>query len=133
MSYRATHDDLTDLLNRAGFINEVTKRISGRHATFCLMILDLDGFKSINDAFGHAAGDRVLVEVARRLSETLGPAFTIGRLGGDEFAVFYDSSVADAFPSELATRLITSVAVPFRILRCGPPWRLHRPLCRPGA
>jgi diguanylate cyclase len=113
MSYRATHDDLTDLLNRAGFIKEVTKRIDSEHSPCCLMLLDLDGFKSINDAFGHPAGDRVLVEVARRLSETLHGAFTIGRLGGDEFAVFYEASATDAFPAELATRLIASVAVPF--------------------
>lgn len=113
MSYRATHDDLTDLLNRAGFLKEMEKRVRGGHSTFCLMLLDLDGFKSVNDVFGHAAGDRVLVEVARRLSEALSPVFTIGRLGGDEFAIFYDSSTVDAFPAEVATRLIASIAVPF--------------------
>lgn len=113
MTYRATHDGLTELLNRAGFMNEVEKHIHGTSSTCCLMILDLDGFKSVNDVFGHHAGDRVLVEVSRRLSETLSPEFTIGRLGGDEFAIFYDSSVNDMFPSELAMRLITSIEVPF--------------------
>lgn len=119
MSYRATHDELTDLLNRTGFLKQVEQRISGEHSTFCLMLLDLDGFKSVNDAFGHNAGDRVLVEVARRLSETLGGEFTIGRMGGDEFGIFYEASVAGAFPAELATRLIASIAVPFASFDAG--------------
>ena len=119
MSYRATHDELTDLHNRSGFIATVENQIRGRHATFCLMILDLDGFKSVNDAFGHQAGDKVLGEVSRRLTETLGEGFTVGRLGGDEFAVFYDISEAGAFPAELATRLIATIAVPFAAFDAG--------------
>ncbi len=119
MSYRATHDELTNLLNRAGFMREVERRIGGTTSTFCLMLLDLDGFKSVNDVFGHHAGDRVLVEVARRLSETLGQEFTISRLGGDEFAIFYDSWATDAFPTELARRLITSIEVPFASFDAG--------------
>ncbi|HTQ72564.1 MAG TPA: EAL domain-containing protein [Acidocella sp.] len=119
MSYRATHDELTDLLNRAGFLKQVEQRLSGEQSTVCLMLLDLDGFKSVNNAFGHNAGDRVLVEVARRLSETLDGAFTIGRLGGDEFGIFYEPSVAGAFPAELATRLIASIAVPFASFDAG--------------
>lgn len=113
MGHRAEHDELTNLFNRSGFLKEMEKRISGSHAKFCLMMVDLDGFKSVNDVFGHLAGDRVLTEVARRLGETLGCAFTLARLGGDEFAVFYDTSEADMFPAELATRLIASLAVPF--------------------
>lgn len=119
MSYRATHDELTELLNRAGFMSEVEKQVRGTNFTCCLMLLDLDGFKSVNDVFGHHAGDRVLVEVARRLSETLSPEFTIGRLGGDEFAIFYDSSVNDALPAEVAMRLITSIEVPFATFDAG--------------
>jgi diguanylate cyclase (GGDEF)-like protein len=119
MGYRATHDELTDLLNRAGFMNEVERQIHASNSAFCLMLLDLDGFKSVNDVFGHYAGDRVLVEVARRLSETLSAKFILGRLGGDEFAVFYDSSADDVFPTELAMRLITSIEVPFATFDAG--------------
>ncbi len=112
MSHRAMHDDLTGLLNRSGFIREIASRISGGTAPFCLMLLDLDGFSSVNDTFGHHSGDRVLIEIARRLSETLHGAFIIARLGGDEFAIFYDSQATDTSPIKLATRLITAVAMP---------------------
>lgn len=113
MSFCATHDELTGLLNRAGFMSEVKEHVQNSKSSCCLMLLDLDGFKSVNDSFGHHSGDRVLVEVARRLSETLSSAFKIGRLGGDEFAVFYDSICDDSLPSELAMRLIMSIEVPF--------------------
>jgi diguanylate cyclase (GGDEF)-like protein len=119
MTCRAKHDELTGLLNRTGFMDEVNKRINDRCSTFCLMLLDLDGFKSVNDVFGHHAGDRVLIEVSRRLSESLSHEFIIGRLGGDEFAIFCKSSFEDSYISELATQLITSIEVPFATFDVG--------------
>src|SRR6202051_1553684 len=113
MSYLATHDELTGLLNRAGFMQEVAHRASVTRAPLCVMLLDLDGFKSINDVFGHIAGDRVLVEVARRLRESLTDEFSIGRLGGDEFAVFAVLQPPPASPQSLATHLITAIEIPF--------------------
>ncbi|NEK70993.1 MAG: GGDEF domain-containing protein, partial [Xanthomonas perforans] len=82
---RATHDDLTGLLNRAGFLQAAESRLHS--GTLSLLLLDLDGFKFVNDVYGHKAGDRVLVEVARRLRDALPENGLAARLGGDEFAV----------------------------------------------
>ncbi|MDE1906624.1 MAG: EAL domain-containing protein [Rhodospirillales bacterium] len=119
MSHRATHDDLTGLLNRAGFLREIAGRISTGSTPFCLMLLDIDGFNSINDTFGHHSGDRVVIEIARRISETLHGGFTIGRLGADEFAIFHDAQTTDTSPAELATRLLTAVAMPLASFDAG--------------
>lgn len=84
----ATHDDLTDLLDRSGLARAVealsASRGSGTAAAF---FVDLDGFKEINDTFGHAAGDKVLIETAERLKEVARADDAIARLGGDEFVV----------------------------------------------
>ncbi|ESQ82235.1 hypothetical protein AEAC466_17980 [Asticcacaulis sp. AC466] len=82
----ATYDTLTGLPNRRAFLKALDKHLS-HDATFYLGLVDLDGFKPINDIYGHNAGDQVLIEVARRLSLACGEASTVARLGGDEFAV----------------------------------------------
>ena len=120
MRERATHDGLTGLLNRAGFAQAVEERV-GAHppeADLCLMLLDLDGFKSVNDAYGHTAGDRVLVEVGRRLAAALPPACLAARLGGDEFALCYDPA-AGPEPAALAERLVAAIAAPIGSLDPG--------------
>ncbi|MBD8908712.1 putative bifunctional diguanylate cyclase/phosphodiesterase [Methylorubrum zatmanii] len=112
MHQRATHDGLTGLLNRAGF----TQRAEARMATggaVCLMLLDLDGFKLVNDVYGHTMGDRVLIEVAQRIRTTLPAECDIARLGGDEFAVVFDRTQVIENPAALAERLIRAVAEPF--------------------
>ena len=119
MGFRATHDELTDLLNRAGFMQEASARAAGYDLPLCLMVLDLDGFKSVNDLFGHNAGDQVLTEVARRIREVLTDEFVIARIGGDEFAVFYRLVAAADSPSALARRLITAIEVPFAAFDAG--------------
>ncbi len=119
MSHRATHDELTGLLNRAGFMQDVERRAAAARAPLCLMLLDLDGFKSVNDVYGHKAGDRVLAEVARRLRETLTEDFAIARIGGDEFAVFFTLAAPRASPPILATRLITAIEVPYAAFDAG--------------
>ncbi|MDC7684601.1 bifunctional diguanylate cyclase/phosphodiesterase [Asticcacaulis sp. BYS171W] len=111
MRHRAVHDALTGLLNRSGFAAEVERRVLDNAQPLCLMILDLDGFKSVNDVFGHRAGDDVLVEVARRLKTIARDGFTIARLGGDEFAVLFDADAAPA--DEIAGRIITAIGQPF--------------------
>jgi diguanylate cyclase (GGDEF)-like protein len=113
MTHRAAHDGLTGLLNRSGFMQKVEALLEGEDGVFCLMLLDLDGFKSVNDVYGHHAGDRVLVEVASRLWEALDEQFVIARMGGDEYAIFYDSSKVEGFPAELALRLVTTIEMPF--------------------
>ena len=112
MRHRASHDALTGLLNRSGFLDEARRGTRDHAAGFCLMLLDLDDFKSINDAFGHRAGDNLLVEVAKRLRADLPERFIVARLGGDEFAVLFAIDAASE-PEALAARLIANVAAPF--------------------
>ena len=111
----ATHDDLTGLLNRAGFL----QRAEATPGATCLMLLDLDGFKSVNDVYGHRTGDRVLAEVAGRLRAVLPEGCHAARLGGDEFAVLYEPDrTGIAYPA-LATRLIAAIAKPFENFDAG--------------
>jgi diguanylate cyclase (GGDEF)-like protein len=86
----ADHDTLTPLLNRRAFMREVQRAISvaRRHGVAASVIFfDLDGFKTVNDRYGHAAGDAALVAVAQRLQGAVRDSDVVGRLGGDEFAV----------------------------------------------
>lgn len=119
MSHRASHDELTGLLNRTGFMQQVELYGAAGHSSYCLMLLDLDGFKSVNDVFGHSTGDRVLVEVGRRLQEVLAGDYIVARIGGDEFAVFYELRLSDDPFHVLATRLITAIEVPFSAFDAG--------------
>ncbi|MGY1601145.1 diguanylate cyclase domain-containing protein [Geodermatophilus sp. SYSU D00815] len=85
---RGTTDVLTGVLNRAGLFEVLAGHLDPRRGQGCgLLFCDLDDFKSVNDRHGHAAGDRLLVEVARRLRESTRPADAIARIGGDEFVV----------------------------------------------
>ena len=90
--YDATHDRLTGLLNRAGLDAAMTARAdSGR--PWSMVMFDLDGFKQVNDTFGHEAGDEVLVEASFRIFMEFSRAGDqVGRLGGDEFVVLTDGS-----------------------------------------
>ncbi len=90
LEYLAGHDSLTSLPNRRhieGAIEDVVARCTAAGLPCAVLVLDLDGFKYINDSRGHAVGDRVLVQAARLLRSVLRPADVIGRTGGDEFAV----------------------------------------------
>lgn len=88
MRYRATHDDLTGLLNRSGFLTEVEEHMKAGPDAYCLMFIDLDGFKAVNDVYGHRKGDQVLIEAARRLQAQTHGKSLLARMGGDEFAIF---------------------------------------------
>ena len=86
ISYQATHDGLTGLLNRTAFMRELQESLnSGRQPT--LIFLDLNGFKSINDLHGHDRGDEILRVIGSRLAGGLRPGDTAGRFGGDEFVL----------------------------------------------
>jgi diguanylate cyclase (GGDEF)-like protein len=116
--YLATHDALTGLGNRRMFIERLEKACAcalDRHVrTFALLMLDLDGFKEVNDDHGHASGDAVLRETANRLSLQMRPGDVVARLGGDEFAVLMlESGVREA--AVKAERLIETVSRPIRL------------------
>ena len=98
MTHLARHDVLTNLPNRALLLDRVEHalRNSRRHGRrIALLFCDLDGFKQVNDRFGHAAGDAVLVEVAQRLTSCVRDTDTVARLGGDEFAILLEDVQPD--------------------------------------
>ena len=93
LKHQAFHDPLTGLVNRAAFSDRVEHalmRMERRGATLAVLFLDLDNFKTVNDQYGHAAGDQLLVTVAERLRECLRASDVAARLGGDEFAILLD-------------------------------------------
>jgi diguanylate cyclase (GGDEF)-like protein/PAS domain S-box-containing protein len=98
LAHRALHDPLTGLPNRTLLMDRLTQAVlaAGRDqgAGVAVLYLDLDEFKAINDTYGHATGDQVLIEVASRLRAAVRPADTVARLGGDEYAV-----VAEGLPA----------------------------------
>jgi len=103
----AHHDPLTDLPNRAAFNAKLAETIEQAAASgekFALLCTDLDRFKEVNDLFGHAAGDSVLLEIARRLKSVAGDAF-LSRLGGDEFPMILCGPQPDS-AKQMAERLI---------------------------
>ncbi len=95
----AFRDSLTGLANRAHFLHRLEQAVARRRhdtAPIAVLCLDLDNFKSVNDALGHPAGDELLVRVAGRLTAALSDKCTIARLGGDEFAVLIEASVEES-------------------------------------
>jgi diguanylate cyclase (GGDEF)-like protein len=96
----ATHDALTGLPNRLLFddrLDQSLKRATRARRCFAVGFMDLDGFKAVNDCYGHAAGDELLTAVAARLQRALRGTDTVARIGGDEFALlFADVSLAEA-------------------------------------
>ncbi|RZS91715.1 diguanylate cyclase (GGDEF)-like protein [Motilibacter rhizosphaerae] len=110
LAHLAAHDGLTGLANRRALTDALEERL----ATGALVLyLDLDGFKAVNDRYGHAAGDAVLVEVAERLRSLVRPDDVVARLGGDEFVVVCPGS-ADG--EELAERVRSALGEPVAYL-----------------
>jgi diguanylate cyclase (GGDEF)-like protein len=108
-AYDASHDPLTGLANRTLLNSVIDEAIQVAEGTTALLLLDLDHFKEINDTLGHAAGDLVLVEVARRLRRAVRGSDLVARLGGDEFAVLLtglgDPEQAEPVASQLLAAL----------------------------
>lgn len=115
MHHRATHDSLTELANRASFrtqADEVLSRAAARGSDAALLLIDLNGFKAVNDVYGHAAGDALLVELGRRLRDNIRPTDLAARLGGDEFAVLLDGFVEGEDAHAVAARLQQAIQAP---------------------
>ncbi len=115
---RALHDDLTGLPNRTVFWDRLAHRLSlaGRRGTpFAVLFLDLDGFKAVNDTWGHAAGDRLLVDVAHRVAAELRAGDTAARVGGDEFVVLLDEVDTGQAALAVAQRLNEALRGPYEL------------------
>ncbi|MBT0571765.1 EAL domain-containing protein [Curvibacter sp. CHRR-16] len=116
--HRSLHDPLTDLPNRHLFFDRLDQQCAAFRrdtAPFAVMMLDLDRFKQINDAHGHAQGDHVLVESAHRLKNALREVDTIARLGGDEFAVLLPGMHSAQDVQALGEKLLAALAKPVTI------------------
>lgn len=118
LEYLATHDDLTGLPNRLLFQDRLERaRQHGRRygAGFALLLMDLDGFKEVNDTHGHELGDRLLTALGTRLRGELRAADTVSRLGGDEFAVLLPTPIPASQALEVASKLLAAVERPFTV------------------
>jgi diguanylate cyclase (GGDEF)-like protein/PAS domain S-box-containing protein len=113
--FQALHDRITGLPNRALFLDRLAHALSlgrRRRRDLAVLFLDLDHFKLINDTLGHAAGDDLLQQVARRLRGAVRPADTVARFGGDEFVLLCED-VDEVHAADIAKRVLAAFAAPF--------------------
>ncbi len=117
LAYMAHHDSLTGLPNRTYFHERLQQATvqAKRGTTFVLMSLDMNGFKSVNDTLGHAAGDELLRTVAQRLRACVRETDTVARLGGDEFAIIQTGPKEPGDAVVLAKRLIHALGQPYML------------------
>ena len=118
MTFLAYNDGLTGLSNRSHFqkrLSECVARLDRYGSAFTLLYLDLDKFKPVNDSLGHQAGDRLLIEVGKRLGALVRKTDLVARLGGDEFALLLMDESDPNNVSHLAARLIEQISLPFSI------------------
>jgi diguanylate cyclase (GGDEF)-like protein/PAS domain S-box-containing protein len=118
LAHQAFHDPVTSLANRALFTDRVQHSImrsSRGGPAIGVMFIDLDDFKTVNDSLGHAAGDTVLQEVARRLLGAVRPADTVARFGGDEFAVLLDGIKDSEEAADVAGRILRALELQYDV------------------
>jgi len=118
LAHRASHDGLTGLLNRAAFTETLElalRTAAARNQYAAVLYLDSDDFKGINDRYGHAAGDSVLVCIAQRLRDCLRESDSVARLGGDEFAVLVSALRQPEDAIRIAEHILDAMAEPVRL------------------
>ncbi len=119
LKHDAWHDPLTDLPNRAYFRGQLQRaaaKNSGQPSQFfALLYLDVDRFKQLNDALGHAVGDQILIAIANRLKHSVRPGDTTARIGGDEFAILLTRLGGENEVSQIAQRIQRSLELPVKI------------------
>lgn len=118
LNYMVLHDPLTDLANRMMLqqrLSDLIERARSHGLEFAVLFIDLDDFKTVNDAFGHSTGDRILKHIAALLVEAAGPENTVGRLGGDEFAVLVEDPRQAKQAGALAERILHDLTQPMQI------------------
>ncbi|WP_436399450.1 putative bifunctional diguanylate cyclase/phosphodiesterase [Roseobacter sp. S98] len=118
LNYAATHDVLTGLANRRAlnsYMSRVARGSDEGDVGICLLKIDLDFFKSVNDTLGHAAGDEVLVKVARLLRKHAQAEDFIARIGGDEFVIVVTSRAAPRFVETVADNIVKAISAPLVI------------------
>jgi diguanylate cyclase (GGDEF)-like protein/PAS domain S-box-containing protein len=119
LAYQAQHDYLTGLPNRVLFEERLERAVASAHRygrKLAVLFLDLDGFKLVNDTWGHDAGDLVLKQVAGRLPAGLRNSDTLARFGGDEFVVLATEINQPADAGEVAAALLDSLAGPYQVM-----------------
>lgn len=118
LSFQAEHDALTGLPNRTLFFDRLNQSIKQSRRTYtksAVMFIDLDHFKEINDTLGHAAGDKVLIEVASRLHNNIREVDTLARLAGDEFTIILESITNMQDVAEIANKILLTFQKPMHI------------------
>jgi diguanylate cyclase (GGDEF)-like protein len=118
LEYLALHDPLTDLPNRILVLDraeQILARARRRDVPVTALFVDIDGFKQINDRYGHQAGDEILRHVGARLNAVLRDSDTVGRLGGDEFVMLVDAFGLEAAPEMVAERILDVLRQPIEL------------------
>lgn len=122
IEHNSLHDSLTDIPNRRyveSFIGDLKKTAGEHDGTVACLQIDLDGFKDVNDTMGHAAGDHILVSVAKRLSACIGPGDFVARIGGDEFLYIATNASDPKSAGSLAAALIAEINRPIEFEGAG--------------
>ena len=119
LQFLALHDPLTDLPNRSLFKDRIQHAFlhckNYRHENMAILFIDVDRFKKINDTYGHHVGDKLLIEIAKKIKTALRTTDTLARLGGDEFAILLDGKIDHETICRIAENIINAMTTAFKI------------------